>query len=67
MNILKIENKSKYIKIVLFVLIIVPLTILITVAEIICVEAARIIMESKIKKVILENISDVKKLYFTNN
>ena len=63
MNIL--EVKGRHVKFLVFAFIIIPLTVIITISEIICVEAARIIMDSKIKKVILENISHIRKLYFS--
>ena len=64
MNILKM--KSNILKWPLFILIIVPISILVVIAEIIYVEFCRIFLESKIKTVLVENYKDIMLIYFTD-
>lgn len=53
----------KKLKISLFILLAVPLFTLITIAEIIALELKRIVVESKIKQIAVENYVNSKEIY----
>ena len=50
-------------KILLFILLAVPLFVLITIAEVIVTELERVVLETRIKQIVIESYENTKEIY----